>query len=184
MPKIIENPEQIILEHAREILLTEGYQQLNMRNVAKACGLAIGTLYNYFPTKDDLVYRVMLDYWQQLFNEIDQVDQCEADLFLKLREVFSRLTRFVETFREVWITMNTEGGRQHHQAGHRSRQDSLERLVAKVAEMLHKAGSPGTCAVLGNHATAQFIVQNFVMMCHMRNFSYNSFETILAKVLS
>ena len=38
-----------ILAAARQLLLEEGSGALGMRNVAAACGVAVGSIYNYFP---------------------------------------------------------------------------------------------------------------------------------------
>ena len=42
MPKRIENLKETILQHARQILLEEGYGALTMRAVAARCGIAVG----------------------------------------------------------------------------------------------------------------------------------------------
>jgi AcrR family transcriptional regulator len=45
-----------------------------MRSVAKACNVALGSLYNYFPNKDDLVIAVIESVWQDIFH----MDQCSG----------------------------------------------------------------------------------------------------------
>lgn len=51
MARVIDNPKQLILSHAKVILYDHGYQKLSMRALSKACGIALGTIYNYYPTK-------------------------------------------------------------------------------------------------------------------------------------
>ena len=46
-----------------QILLEEGYGALTMRAVAARCGIAVGTVYNYFPAKDMMVGNVILAGW-------------------------------------------------------------------------------------------------------------------------
>lgn len=41
---------------------------LNMRRVAAACGVAVGSLYNYFPTKEDLGLAVIKRVWETAFS--------------------------------------------------------------------------------------------------------------------
>lgn len=54
-----------------------GLSALNMRSVAQACHLAVGSLYHYFPNKDDLVIATVARVWQDIFH-MDQT--CHANL--------------------------------------------------------------------------------------------------------
>ena len=56
MPKLIEDPKNQILEQARTILEKEGCAKLNIRQIAKLSGISVGTVYNYFPTKDLVIF--------------------------------------------------------------------------------------------------------------------------------
>ncbi|HHU92132.1 MAG TPA: TetR/AcrR family transcriptional regulator, partial [Halanaerobiaceae bacterium] len=51
MPKIIDNIEQKIYENALSLFAAKGYNQVSMKNVAEASGIAVGTLYNYYSNK-------------------------------------------------------------------------------------------------------------------------------------
>ena len=64
MPKKIENLKDMILQDARIILKKQGYEQLAIRKVANDCHIAVGTVYNYFPSKEMLAAYVMLEDWQ------------------------------------------------------------------------------------------------------------------------
>jgi len=61
MPKRIENLRENILACAKKEMLAQGFDALNIRNVARGCGIAVGTVYNYFPSKDMLAAAVMLE---------------------------------------------------------------------------------------------------------------------------
>lgn len=55
MPKIIDEAEKKLLAQARQQLFAAGYGGLSVRQLAKECGMAVGTVYNYFKDKDTLV---------------------------------------------------------------------------------------------------------------------------------
>ena len=63
MPKIIENIREKLLEEARRQVMEQGYSTMTIRSVASACGVGVGTVYNYFPSKDMLVASFMLEDW-------------------------------------------------------------------------------------------------------------------------
>lgn len=64
---IVTSKEEI-LAASREIVSQEGLQALNMRAVAKKCGVALGSLYNYFPSKDELVLAAIESVWRDIFH--------------------------------------------------------------------------------------------------------------------
>ena len=65
MPKIIENLEARLLQEARRQIAESGYGATTIRSVAKACGVGVGTVYNYFPSKEALVATFMLSDWKE-----------------------------------------------------------------------------------------------------------------------
>ncbi len=70
MPKKIENARERLLEEAKRLLDEEGYERLTMRSVANACGLGVGTAYNYFPSKNDLIASFILEDWRECLTKM------------------------------------------------------------------------------------------------------------------
>ena len=68
MPKIIENVREKLIEEARRQVAEQGYAKTTIRSIAGACGLATGTVYNYFPSKDVLFAAFMLADWEKCLN--------------------------------------------------------------------------------------------------------------------
>ena len=66
-----KNYRDIILAEAKDIAIKEGITKINIRSVAKNSGIAIGTVYNYFPSKGDLLVAVIEDFWECGFANID-----------------------------------------------------------------------------------------------------------------
>ena len=70
MPKIIENVKEHLLEEANRQIIEQGYARTTIRSVASACGLATGTVYNYFKSKDMLIASFVAEDWYRAFNNI------------------------------------------------------------------------------------------------------------------
>lgn len=79
MPKIIENPEARLLAEAKKQIEESGYGAMTIRSVAKACGIGIGTVYNYFPSKESLVATHLLEDWSQCIAAI-QAASADSDV--------------------------------------------------------------------------------------------------------
>ena len=73
MPKIIENLESRLIDEAKKQIEQSGYGAMTIRSVAKACGVGVGTVYNYFSSKEELVATHLLDDWKQCVAAIQAV---------------------------------------------------------------------------------------------------------------
>lgn len=102
MPKRIPDLDSRIRGLSRHILLEQGYNALSMRALASQCGVAVGTLYNYYSSKDALVAQLILDDWQLMLTQMAE----EASRKPALPEGMGALCRILESFtgryRSVW----------------------------------------------------------------------------------
>lgn len=73
MPKIIENLESKLIEEAKKQIEKDGYSAMTIRSVAKACGVGVGTVYNYFPSKEVLIATHLLEDWGTCISAIEAV---------------------------------------------------------------------------------------------------------------
>ena len=94
MPKIIENLEDRLVREAQKQIEAEGYGALTIRSVAKGCGVGIGTVYNYFPSKDALLASLMLRDWNQCMVSINAVSTYSREPEPVMRCIFDQLIAF------------------------------------------------------------------------------------------
>lgn len=94
-----------------------GLSGLGIRSVAEACGVSVGTIYNHFPTKDDLMVEVIGSFWRNAFRE----DMCRVvpgerfDTFIA-RTVQAMATALA-TFRSDWLPQASALSMQGRDAG-------------------------------------------------------------------
>jgi AcrR family transcriptional regulator len=96
MPKIIENLREKLVLEARHQVEELGYGALTIRSVAAACGVGVGTVYNYFSSKDALVAAFMLEDWQQCTAAIDSTAQQSETAAPVLRCAHQQLLEFIQ----------------------------------------------------------------------------------------
>lgn len=95
MPKIIENVREMLLVEAKRQISENGYAGTTIRSVATACGLGVGTVYNYFKSKDMLIASFMLEDWQECIREMKQENA--SDKSSLLRGIYVSLNGFAHT---------------------------------------------------------------------------------------
>lgn len=76
-----------ILKSSKEIAASKGLQSLNMRDVAKYCNVAVGSVYNYFPSKAELVTATVEDIWKEIFHNMRDIDNSN-NFVLQVTSIF------------------------------------------------------------------------------------------------
>lgn len=59
----VEEKERAILAAARAVFLKHGFERARMAEIARKAGVAEGTIYIYYKTKNDLLQAVVLQFW-------------------------------------------------------------------------------------------------------------------------
>lgn len=184
LSRIIENPKQLILSKAKEILYNEGYSKLNMRTLSKACDIALGTIYNYYPTKKNLIIEMMTDYWQNFLYSVQKTADSNSDIYVKFNNIFNELKTFIENFRQYWLTPELYGSPEFLEGGLKEEHSYIERLVIIAESILIKERADNNIHIkLGTRETANFIIMNFITIVQIPTFTYESFELFLKELL-
>jgi AcrR family transcriptional regulator len=104
MPKKIENLRMQILQDAANLLKRDGYEALTIRRVAADCHIAVGTVYNYFPSKDMLAASIMLEEWIHILTEMKQKCAKASSLEKGMHIVYEGILAFAKQYRSSWST--------------------------------------------------------------------------------
>lgn len=102
MPKIIENLESKLIEEAKRQIEESGYSAMTIRSVAKRCGVGVGTVYNYYPSKDDLLASFMLRDWQQCVAAIKAVSDYSESVSPVLRCIYDQLRAYAQRHQAIF----------------------------------------------------------------------------------
>ena len=100
MPKILEKVREQLLAEAERQIVERGYARTTIRSVAGACGIAVGTVYNYFPSKDLMIASYMEEDWKQSLAKMKARCGESAEAFL--RRVYNGLKRFMRQHKSLF----------------------------------------------------------------------------------
>ena len=60
-----------LIKLARSIADTDGIDAVNIRTIAQRAGIATGTMYNYFSSKEEILLALTEEYWIQTLPEMN-----------------------------------------------------------------------------------------------------------------
>jgi AcrR family transcriptional regulator len=102
MPKIIENLEDRLISEAKKQIEQQGYAAVTIRSIAKSCGVGVGTIYNYFPSKDALLASYMLADWKGCILAINAVSTYSRESGPVVQCICDQLTAFSKKHETVF----------------------------------------------------------------------------------
>lgn len=96
--------KQQILDIAFDMACASGLSGLSIREIASACDVAVGTVYNSFPTKNDLVNDVVGRFWNEALADRMPSAQAGDDFVEFCEELARQLSEALAKFRDDWLT--------------------------------------------------------------------------------
>ena len=130
MPKIIDGLNDKILVCAKQTLLEQGYAGLKIREIARACEVAPGTVYNYFSSKDMLVAEIMLADWRSALEQMCAACRDACTVGEGLYALFKSMRGFVFVYRDAWQQYANVRDIDDRYASYR------KRLVGQIADIV------------------------------------------------
>jgi AcrR family transcriptional regulator len=142
-----------ILDAARRLLERDGYERLNMRDVARGAGVSPGSVYNYFGSREELFATLYAERLEEFHAEI--VPACAAattpeQLFVEIANRYLAMYRVFGRDVNVWALLveaerlPAEIARPLVEAAERvmaTIQDALARFAADRGIALSEAGN-------------------------------------------
>ena len=102
MPKLIPDIKEKIFAVAKTYLFKKGYKGLTLREIASDIDVAVGTIYNYFPSKDMLVASIMAEDWLIFLKTIKE--DCAVVLSLEqgIKVMYDAIKEYTKIYEPIW----------------------------------------------------------------------------------
>ena len=121
-----------------------GFEQSTTRDIARAAGIATGTLFNYFPTKDAIVSDLVVQGLQEARDDFARSRRADADLeedlFLHVSTGLRKLKKHRKYMQPALETALCPIARSPDEASSTLRADHLETVHQIVRTHLNEAG--------------------------------------------
>jgi AcrR family transcriptional regulator len=115
------------------LFLDKGFNETSMREIAEAAGIGKSTLYDYFPSKDDILLSFVEDELQRLTEEVEKISNDDIGALEKLRQMMFAYMDYLATNEDFYMKLSLEV--------QRLAQQSLERIQRKRHALQDKVRS-------------------------------------------
>jgi AcrR family transcriptional regulator len=77
---VVADVRKQIIERAKNLFQTEGYGAVSMRRLAAETNRGVATIYEYFPSKADLLRHIWADFFDEIFRRISDAGRARSGL--------------------------------------------------------------------------------------------------------
>lgn len=148
--------KEAILKVSCQIIAEQGWTAVSIRNVAEKCGVSVGSIYNYFSSKADLVAQTIESVWRDIFHLYEHAG--DFDDFIKcIRWIFESAEKGGEKYPGFFSlhSMSFLSGEKSH--GRKLMERSRKHMKAGLLSALNKDINVRSDAFGENLSKEQFI---------------------------
>lgn len=175
-----------IMQICRRIASEEGLKSLGMRKVAKECGIAIGTLYNYFSNKEELLIATITSIWLDFFSLPPQEESSPPLLFSEyVEKVFENVRgRFYDypDFFTAHSVAITESGRDR---ARKTMENCTEEIRSSLLSALRRDNAVSVNAFsksFTEESFTEFVMDSIILLLSQKK-SCSTLISVIKKVI-
>ena len=187
MEKNIINYKEIILSVAKKIAKNQGITNINIRTVAKNSDIAIGTVYNYFPSKGDLLVAVIEDFWIGAFAEINWQSFEWSNFYDNIEKVYVILYSYLKNFKENWLEQLALLKSQEKLLGRQKENEFFRKIYNRIINLMDMDDDIKLyqwSETITKEKVAEFIFENMINLLRKDTKDISFFIEILKKIMS
>ena len=124
---LIEKRREQIIDGAVQLFKEKGFHRATTREIAKAAGFSIGTLYEYIRTKEDVLYLVCDSIYNEVQSRLSTLMDQEGTL-AGLREAIDTYYHLIDDMSDEFVVM--------YQESKSLPKDALQYVLKKELEMV------------------------------------------------
>ncbi len=167
MSRILENMQEKLIAEAQRLVQESGYDALTIRAVASGCGVGVGTVYNYFASKEDLLTACLLSQWQQHVDVFLEICAAAQTPFAALSCIYTQMQLFAGQYQPIFSSPEAVAAFGNPASPHNA--------------LLRKQIAQGIRPFCSSDFAAEFIAQAFlgsVMMGHSFEDGYSMLQKL------
>lgn len=129
---------ELILDTAATLFSEYGFHEVNMEMVARKAGIAKGTIYNYFKSKDEIYFEINLSRLSILIFELDKKFKSQESVIEDLRGFVIHVFMFLIKYKDFFLIF------QRTRLKKKSKKNSqIDEKITRLKEMLYQILNEG-----------------------------------------
>ena len=140
MGKESSNQQEVLFRTALEMFSEKGFDGVSMRDIARHAGCSVSLIYNYYPSKSDLLHAIVGEAQAQVGATLAELEQ-PGSATDRLAAYLNAVMELVERHHTLWRVVHLLR-MQRHLFPEADVREFQERTLGRLDELLHKGG-PG-----------------------------------------
>ena len=154
-----------------------------MRKLANVCDIGLGTIYNYYPAKKDLVIAIMVKDWSQCILGIEKELDINENIFDCITNVYTALKSFFGASLSIWLQVNMILRIQdmHHYS------DMRLKFISIINNLLSAQIENSRIILAKNIELDEFskwLAENLITISHSSQVNFTTFKNIVSCVIN
>ncbi|WP_339195493.1 TetR/AcrR family transcriptional regulator [Aeribacillus sp. FSL W8-0870] len=111
----MKEKERLIIEAAMKLFARKGVSSTSIQEITNACGIPKGSFYFYFKSKDELLIKILEQFFSQLKKKTEQIGaNCEDPKERFIKQLSVQLKEFL-AHKEIFITQMHENLKENNE---------------------------------------------------------------------
>lgn len=170
-----------LIHLARETCLRDGAEAINIRDLARQAGVSVGTVYNYFAGKDEILLTLTEAYWRDTLRDMRKAIH-STSFVAQMREVYAFLLARMDSAGSLLM-----GSLRNVESVGRERMQSMQNALGTALVQRMDADPAISDAIWTETFTkegyADFILMNLLLLLRAKAKDIGFFLEILQRTL-
>jgi AcrR family transcriptional regulator len=131
----------LILKVATDLFADKGFEATSVRKIAAESGLSVPGMFHYFSTKEEILYEIMIDFMEDVYDNITEIIKSDNDPVRKLELLCTYYVQKYTARQEELIILNSEGKSltpKHRKSFIKKQRIYVEAIVKVINELTRK----------------------------------------------
>ncbi len=183
MNTVVTSKEAIVAVSIK-IAAVQGLDKISIREVAKNCNVAVGSIYNYFPSKADLITATVEEVWKEIFHKTGACDEFTSFVAL-VKWVYDCIYQGTQDF-PAFFSIHFQGfDSSEKEKGKQLMGEYRQHMVDQLVSALHrdKKVKREIFQSMDEMQFISFVFGNMLLMLSAKEKDCSVLLTIIEKVL-
>lgn len=158
--------KEAILQVCCDIVTSKGLSAVNMRSVADKAQIALGTLYNYYDNKDELLLATVEEIWKDIFH-MDYGYRTEHSFSQYVRDIFKCVQTGAENYPDFFSAHSISIASPEKEKAKSTMEHCFEHMKEGLLEVLQadrNISEEAFSASFDKRDFIDFVLDNLVML--------------------